>query len=473
MKRGASFRVAAGTLILGLVVGAGGTLLGLKVANVSLTPGTASPAFQKFFSAYHLLHDNYYLKESNTTLLNGAVAGMTNSIGDPFTDYFAPVDAKQFNQMLSGSFVGIGVTIEQNQNGIEIQSVMTDSPAKKAGLLPHDVIVQVNGKSVTGMSLQQVSSLVVGPVGTSVTIGVHRRSDPGQVINLTMKRAKITKPSVMTKMLSGGIGYMQISVVAENTAGEVSQGLADLKNQGAKVLILDLRGNPGGYLNVAVDIASDFIPKGKVIVQTEDRSLHIDKLTSKGPGDKLPVVVLMDQDTASAAEILSAALHDDDGVPLVGTRSFGKGTVQETQAYPDGSTLKYTVAKWLTPTGDWINKKGLTPTDLVNLPAYVSLPSISSQKLPLQENQNAKTVQYLQQTLQALKYPVDRTDGFFDASTKQAVMAVQKQAGLPQTGVVDTKTAAAIDKQFQALLVNSDTQLQKAQAVAKSLEASH
>lgn len=473
MKRGASFRAAAGTLILGIVIGAGGTLLGLKAENVSLTPGTASPAFQKFFSAYHLLHNDYYVKESNTTLLNGAVAGMTNSIGDPFTDYFPPVDAQQFTQMLSGSFVGIGVTIEQTQNGIEIQSVMTDSPAKKAGLLPHDVIVEVNGKRVTGMSLQKVSSLVVGPVGTPVTIGVHRRSDPGHVIDFTMKRAKITKPSVMTKMLSGGIGYMQISVVAQNTAGEVSQGLADLQKQGAKVLILDLRGNPGGYLNVAVNIASDFIPKGKLIVQTEDRSLHIDKLTSKGPGDKLPVVVLMDQNTASAAEILSAALHDDDGVPLVGTRSFGKGTVQETQAYPDGSTLKYTVAKWLTPTGAWINKKGLTPTYPVNLPSYVSLPSISSQKLPLQENQNSKTVQYLQQTLKALKYPVDRTDGYFDASTKQAVMAVQKQAGLPQTGVVDSKTAAVIDKRFQALLLNSDTQLQKAEAVAKTLESSH
>lgn len=471
MKRGASFRTIASSLVLGLVFGVGGTLLGLKVANVSLTPGTGSPAFQKFYSAYHLLHDKYYTKQTDTTLLNGAVAGMTNSIGDPFTDYFAPVDAKQFNQMLSGSFVGIGVTIEQTKNGVEIMSVMSDSPAKKAGLLPHDVIVQVNGKNVTGMSLQAVSNLVIGPEGTEVTVGIDRRSEPGQTLQFKMKRAKITKPSVITKMLPNNIGYMQISVVAQNTATEVKQGLSDLQSKGAKSLILDLRGNPGGYLDVAVNIASDFIPKGKAIVETQGRNGTIDKLTSKGPGDQLPIVVLMDQDTASAAEILSAALHEDKGVPLVGTKSFGKGTVQETQAYPDGSTLKYTVAKWLTPNGTWINKKGLTPTDAVNLPAYVSLPSMSSQKLPLKPGENNKTVQYLQQTLQALNYQVDRTDGYFDGSTKQAVVDLQKASGLPQTGIVDTKTAAAIDKQFQTVLSNSDTQLKKAEEVAKLLES--
>ncbi|KPV45711.1 hypothetical protein AN477_00225 [Alicyclobacillus ferrooxydans] len=462
----------AGTLVLGLVIGAGGTLLGLKIADVSLVPGTGSPAFQKFFSAYEILHTKYFEHESDTKLLNGAVAGMTNSIGDPFTDYFPPVAASQFTQMLSGSFVGIGVEIEQTQNGIEIQSVMPNSPAKTAGLKPHDVMVQVNGKSVKGMALQSVSNLVMGPEGSSVTIGVNRPSDPGHVLQFTMKRARITQPSVTTRMLSGKVGYMQISVVAQNTATEVNQGLADLQKQGAKALILDLRGNPGGYLNVAVDIASDFIPKGKLIVQTQNRNQQIDKLTSKGPGNNIPVVVLMDENTASAAEILSAALNEDDGVPLVGTRSFGKGTVQETQGYSDGSTLKYTVAKWLTPNGSWINKKGLTPTYPVNLPSYVSLPSISSQKLPLEENQNTKTVAYLQQTLQALKYPVDRTDGYFDASTKQAVMDIQKSAGLPITGIVDAKTAAAIDTRFQSLLANSDTQLKKAEALAKTLESS-
>ncbi|MCL6454818.1 MAG: S41 family peptidase [Alicyclobacillus sp.] len=465
MNRGTSFRVIASTLVLGLVIGSGGTLLGLKAANIALVPGTGSAAFQKFFSAYDDLHNQYYKPESNATLLDGAIVGMTQSLGDPFTEYFTPSGAQQFNEMLSSSFVGIGVTIQQADNGAEIVSVLNNSPAKQAGLHPRDVIVQVNGKNVEKMTVQQISNLVVGPVGSTVTIGVLRPGD-ADILHFTMKRAKVEKPSVVTKMMDHHVGYMQISVVASNTATEVQQGLAALKQQGMRSLVLDLRGNPGGYLDVAVQIASDFIPQGKVVVQTEDRHGRIDKITSKGPGSNLPVVVLMDEDTASAAEILSGALHEDDGAPLVGTRSYGKGTVQVTQSYSDGSSLKFTIQKWLTPDGEWINKKGLTPTYPVQLPSYTSLPTLASQTLPLQAGENDKAVQVLQQTLAALGYTVDRTDGYFDASTAAAVRQAQSKAGLPTTGVVDAKTAAAIDDAFAKLLSNSDTQLQAAVKIA-------
>lgn len=471
-RRDASFRVAAATLVVGLAFGAGGTLIGLKLANVSLVPGTGSAAFQKFFSAYNDLHNKYVQPESDTTLLNGAIAGMTNSIGDPFTDYFTPTDAKQFNQMLSGSFVGVGISIEQATNGIEVISVFDNSPAKSAGLKPHDTIVAVNGKSIVGMSLQAASNLVKGPEGSSVTLTVNRPSVPGKPLQFTMKRAKVENPSVTDRMLSGNVGYLQISVVADNTATEVQKALADLKSQGAKSLVLDVRGNPGGYLNVAVDIASQFIPKGKVVVETQNRQGEISKEYSKGPGMSMPVVVLMDQDTASAAEILSGALNEDDGVPLVGTKSFGKGTVQITQGYPDGSSLKFTIDKWLTPKGLWIHKKGLTPTDPVNLPSFVNLPTISSQTLPLKQDENTQSVSVLQKTLQALGFVVDRTDGYFDASTTSAVKLAQKQAGLSQTGVVDSATASHIDAQLQVLISKSDTQLQKAQALAESMQKS-
>lgn len=469
MSRSASFRVVAVSLIAGLAFGSAGTLLTLKMSGMSLMPGTDSAAFQKFYAAYHDLHDKYFRQKSDATLLNGAIAGMTKSLGDPFTEYFTPTGAKQFNQMLAGSFVGIGVTIEQTANGVEIMSVLDNSPAKQAGLKAHDVIQKVNGKDTAGLTIQQVSNLVVGPIGSSVTITVQRPSTTSPM-SFTMKRAKVNNPSVVTKMLSHGVGYMQISVVAENTASEVQQGLSDLNKQGMNSLVLDLRGNPGGYLNVAVNIASDFIPKGKIVVKTQNRAGVIDSVKSKGPGSNLPIVVLMDKNTASAAEILSGALNEDDGVPLVGTKSYGKGTVQITQSYSDGSSLKFTVDKWLTPNGSWINKKGLTPTNPVSLPSYLSLASISSQTLPIQPGQNDKSVANLQKTLQALGVNVDRTDGYFDASTVQAVKQVQQTAGISETGTVDRQTAKSIDSRFAKLLSKSDTQLKKAQQIAVSLQ---
>jgi len=472
MRRGASFRVVAGWLILGLVFGSTGTLLTLKMSGISLIPGTSSAAFQKFYAAYHDLHDKYLTTESDATLLNGAISGMTNSLGDPFTDYFNPTAAKQFNQMLSSSFVGIGVTIEQTHAGVEIMSVIAASPAKQSGLQAHDVIEQVNGTQTEHLTIQQVSNLVVGPAGSSVTLTIHRPG-AGGLLTFTMKRAKVNKPSVLTKMVGHNVGYMQISVVAQNTATEVQQGLSDLRKEGMKSLVLDVRGNPGGYLTVAVDIASDFVPKGKVVVETQNRAGHIQQIKSKGPGSSLPVVVIMDKNTASAAEILSGALNEDDGVQLVGTKSFGKGTVQITQSYSDGSSLKFTIDKWLTPNGSWIHKKGLTPTTAVSLPDYVNLASISSGALPISRGQNNTAVQTLQQTLKALGFTVARTDGYFDASTEQAVKQLQQAAGLKVTGTVDSATASAVDSRFAVLLAKSDTQLQKAEQIAINLQKAH
>jgi carboxyl-terminal processing protease len=464
-KRTAPFRVVVAALVFGVAFGSAATLVTLRAAGVRLQAGLNTPAFQKFFGAYDDLHNHYYQTESQQKLLNGAVAGMTKSIGDPFTDYFPPTDAKQFEAMLSGSFDGIGVTIQSVHQQVVIVSVNKGSPAEAAGLKPKDVIMKVNGTSVVGDSLQKVSQMVTGPRGSKVILSIQRPSVSDKLFDVTVTRAKITKQSVFSKMLSKNVGYLQISVVADNTAQEVANNLQSLKKQGATSLILDLRGNPGGYLQQAVKITGDFIPKGKVVVETQGRNQQTTKLSSPGPGSHWPMVVMMDENTASAAEILASALHDDIHTPLVGTKSFGKGTVQVTQSYSDGSTLKYTVAKWLTPTGAWINKKGIQPTVQVALPAYASLPGLSQDALPLKLNDNNSTVAVLQKTLKALGYAVDRTDGYFDASTEQAVASLQTKHGLPATGVVDAAAASALQADFSTLLSKSDTQLQKAEQV--------
>jgi carboxyl-terminal processing protease len=355
------------SLLLGVGVGVMLTLIGLKVMGVPLDPALNSPAFRKFLTAYSDLRDKYFQQESDQSLLNGAIDGMTKSLNDPFTNYFPPADATQFRNMLSGSYVGIGVTIEQVDHQTVIHSVMKNAPADKAGIRAQDVIVKVDGKSVQGMSLEEVSQLIMGPKGTTVTLTVKRPSAPDQLLNFRITRDQVTKQTVFSKMLDHHVGYLQITVVADNTSEEVKQQLAELTKSGARSLIVDLRGNPGGYLEEAVKIAGQFIPKGRLVVQTVSRNSSPEKMLSPGPGTTLPVVVLMDQDTASAAEILAAALHEDIGAPLVGTKSYGKGTMQETTSFADGSSLKYTVGKWLTPNGEWIHKKGLQPTVPVQL----------------------------------------------------------------------------------------------------------
>jgi carboxyl-terminal processing protease len=468
-KRVVPFRTIFASALLGIAIGGAATLVSLRAIGVPLQSGLATPAFQKFYAAYTDLHDKYYKSISDQTLLNGAIAGMTNSVGDPFTDYFPPTDATQFHSMLSGSYVGIGVEIQSLNGQVVIQSVMKSSPAQTAGLHAQDVIVKVNGQSMAGLTMDQVSSHVMGPKGSKVTITVKRPSASGSLLDFTVTRADVARATVFSKMLDSTTGYLQISIVAENTAAEVDTNFKQLKQQGAKRLIIDLRGNPGGYLDQAVKIAADFIAKGKVVVKTQNRDGSEDTVKSDGPGTNMPITVIMDQDTASAAEILAAALHDDNGVPLVGTKSYGKGTVQETQSFTDGSALKYTVAKWLTPAGAWIHGKGILPTDAVALPSFVALPTLNESKLPLRVGQNSTDVQDLQKMLNALGYSVDRTDGYFDEVTAQRINQFDKDNGLPVTGQVDKATADKLQTALNQLISKSDTQLQEAQRVARNL----
>ncbi|SFU91137.1 S41 family peptidase [Alicyclobacillus macrosporangiidus] len=361
-----SFRVVAGAVLAGALAGVAATLVVLKGMGVPFDASLRDASFRKFYTAYEDLRDRYYRSLTDQTLLDGAVQGMANATGDPFTAYFPPADAKSFQNMLQGAYVGIGASVEKSGKDTVIVSVQHGSPAEQGGLRAHDVIVKVNGQDVTGWALDKVSQAILGPEGTQVTLTLRRPSENNRTWDVKLTRRKVSQQTVFTQMMADNVGYLGVVVVSEHTSTEVAQALADLRKQGARSIIVDLRGNPGGYLDQAVDIASDFIAKGKVVVKTEDRQGHQQVLTSKGPGLDLPVVVLMDQNTASAAEILAAALHDDNGAPLVGTRSFGKGTVQDTQSFPDGSALKYTVGKWLTPDGAWIHGKGLQPTDPVD-----------------------------------------------------------------------------------------------------------
>ncbi len=367
MKRDKPWSVRLGYLFSGIGLGVVFTFGGLWLAGFPVGLGLTQPSFRKFFSAYQLLSTKYYEKIPQSTLLNGAVSGMVKSIGDPFTDYFTPEDAKQFQSTLSSSMVGIGVEIAQQGKRYVIHTVFPGTPADKAGLKVGDLLLAVNGKSIDGMGFDNIRKLIAGPKGTYVSLTVeHPLTDKKETV-VKVKRDEVIIPTVYTKMLNQHIGYMNITVVGAKTGGEVQKGYTSLHAEGAKSLIIDLRNNPGGYLDQAIQIANLLIPSGDKVLSTVDRSGKTTVYKSKGPGAKLPIVVLINGNTASAAEVLASALHDDVHAPLVGEKSFGKGTVQETAGYADGSELKYTVAKWLTADGKWIHHVGIEPTNVVPL----------------------------------------------------------------------------------------------------------
>lgn len=426
-----------------------------------------SPEFAKFVETYQTLKNKYYTQLDDNKLLDGAISGMINALNDPFSSYMDQGTAEQFQESLSSSFEGIGAEIKSENGKITVVAPYKNSPAEKAGLRPGDQIRKADGKVLDGMDLSQAVLLIRGKKGTQVQLEVTR---PGSndVLHITVTREEIPLQTVYGEMLPGGIGKIQITQFAEGTADSFIKELAQLQAQGMKGLILDLRNNPGGLLDSVLKIADQLVPDKKIILQVEYRDGKRDVYRSTLDQARFPVVVLIDGGSASASEILAAALQESGGYPLVGEKSYGKGTVQTTQAYPDGSNIKYTMAKWLTPEGHWIHQKGITPDVPVSMPAYYRLPPLNIQdalKLDMTDSQ----VKILQQFLASLGFAPGRQDGYFDRQTEQAVRAFQRMKNLPITGVVDKNTGAAINEAVAAKIKANDPQLQKAVAVMQNM----
>jgi carboxyl-terminal processing protease len=441
------------------------------VRQLDTVPGTAlssgnqeeSGEFQKFYQVYNMLKDKYLLKESPQTLLDGAITGMVQALNDPFSSYMDPKAASKFQEMISSSFEGIGAVMEQQNGNIVVTSVMKNSPAEKAGLKAQDQIVSVDGKSLDGVSVDKAAMMIRGPKGTKVELVVLRPST-NQQIHLTITRAEITEDTVFSKKLDDGLGYIQITQFSENTAKDFETQLKSLQDQGIKGLVIDLRQNPGGLLESVKAIADDLLPKGKTILQVENRDGNKEVYKAAKGGNNLPIVALVDGGSASAAEILAAALNESGGYPLVGEKTFGKGTVQTTQPFKDGSSIKYTIAKWLTPNGNWIHKKGIMPQYVVHLPSYFSLPVLKDTD-KLQFNMNSDQVKTAQQFLEALGYDPGREDGYFSKQTEEAVKRFEADNGLQVDGILQGKTTETLMQAINQKMKSDDTQLKMAEDV--------
>ncbi|MFD5848800.1 S41 family peptidase [Cytobacillus pseudoceanisediminis] len=422
--------------------------------------------FDKFYTAYDTLKTNYFQEVDQDNLINGAINGMLEALDDPYSDYMNEEEAKSFHQSISSSFEGIGAEIQEQEGYIVIVSPLKGSPAEKAGLNPNDKVLSVDGKSLQGMSSTEAVMLIRGEKGTKVELSVQR---PGsdEPMNISITRDTIPLETVYGEMLEDGIAKVQITTFSENTSKELVETLNDLQKQGMKGLILDLRQNPGGLLDQAVEISSLFVPDGEILFQIEDRNGNREEVKStKEENPNIPLVVVIDKGSASASEILAAAVHESADVPLVGEKSFGKGTVQRAQDFSDGSNMKFTTEKWLTPDGNWIHKKGITPDHKVALPDYATLPFINPDT-ELKLSVSSAQVKAGQQMLKALGYDPGREDGFFDEKTEQAVKEFQAAEKLEQNGVLSGQSTLRLMEKLREKIDQNDTQIQKAAEVLK------
>lgn len=422
--------------------------------------------FAKLYDAYDTLKNDYFQEVDQEKLINGAIDGMLESLDDPYSEYMSQEDAKNFHQSLSSSFEGIGAEIQERDGFIFIVTPLKGSPAEKAGLQPEDKIMSVDGKSLQGMSTTEAVALIRGEKGTDVKLSILRQGGE-KPVDVTITRDTIPIETVYGEMLEDGIAKVQITNFSQNTANELVNILNDLQKQGMQGLVLDLRQNPGGLLDQAIKISSLFVPEGEILFQVEDRNGNVKKYASENENSQnLPLVVIIDKGSASASEILAGAVSESAEVPLVGEKSFGKGTVQRAEDFSDGSNMKFTTEKWLTPKGNWIHKKGIKPDHEVSMPEYASLPFIDPEA-ELKESTASEQVKAAQKMLKALGFEPGREDGFYDGKTKEAVMAFQKSKELEETGILKGSSTIELMNALREQIKNDDPQIQKALEVLK------
>lgn len=342
---------------LGIWVGA------TKVAYHVPQPGTID--FSLFWDAYGKLQQNFINPEKidNQKVIYGAIEGMTKSLGDPYTSFFNPEEAKKFQQELSGSFEGIGVEIGIKKGQLTVVAPIKGTPGQMAGLQSGDIIVKIGDKNTTDMTTEEAVSLIRGPKGTDVTLSIFREGWD-KVKDIKITRATIEIPAVEWEIKDGDVAYIHMYQFNDSLSSNFKTIALQILQSPAKKIVLDLRDNPGGYLNVSQEIAGWFLKKGQTVTIESfgnDKQSEIYKAQGNETFVNYPIVVLINQGSASASEILAGSLRDNRNIKLIGTKSFGKGSVQSVLDLRGGSFLKITIAKWLTPNGNSISEVGLDP----------------------------------------------------------------------------------------------------------------
>jgi len=332
-----------------------------KTANINL-----------LWTVWRTLQDHYIAPTElqQQKMVEGAAEGLVRAVGDPYTVYMSPQENQDFRQDLGGTLEGIGAELELRDTAIVIVAPIKGSPAQRAGLLPEDVILSVDGKTTEGMSLNDAVHVIRGKKGTTVTLSIFRKGEP-EPLTVRIVREAIDIPTVDSRIIEnpkGNVGYVSLNQFGEHSMPEIRKALDSFKGKELKGIILDLRYNGGGYLDGAVELVSMFQASGEVVrVQERDGPAQSRKVAGKPVYPDTPVVVLINQASASASEIVAGALQDHGRATIVGMKSYGKGTVQEVVDLPGGGSLRVTIARWLTPKGRDLGKEGVHPDIEIDL----------------------------------------------------------------------------------------------------------
>lgn len=437
-----------------------------KEAEEEVTEVSIEEAISKFQKAFEIISQSFVEEVDTAKLLEGAISGMLETLGDPYSVYMDRQTAKQFMDALDSHFEGIGAEVSMTNGRVTIVAPFRDSPAEKAGLRPNDQIIKIDGEGIEGLSLYEAVLKIRGEKGTVVNITIER---PGvtEPIELAVTRDTIPIETIRSSLIEQDgkkIGLIEITSFAEATGRDFANQLVEFEEQGIEGLIIDVRGNPGGYLRSVQEIGHLLVPGGQPIVQIEDREGNRERYISSLAEEKdYPIVTLINKGSASASEILAAALKEAGGHDVVGETTFGKGTVQQPIQMGDGSEIKLTLFKWITSGGNYINEVGVDPTVEVKQPEFFYVAPLNVEQ-PIKFDMIGEQIKNAQVMLKGIGFDPGRVDGYFGEQTSTAVKEFQRANDLQQTGEIDQLTAERLQERVVEAVRNkeNDNQLNKA-----------
>ncbi len=366
-KESYSFDEVFSITIFSLLLGVLACFSILTILNKGKNYFVLSKELAKFVDAYEAIVNNYYKEVDKDKLVESAINGMVSSVGDEYTSYSDKDVTDNFNETVNGKYMGIGALIMKSENDLVIYKIFEDSPSYRAGLKDGDIILKLDDKDTKDMSVNDIARIVKNDTNKEVKLLVKRGEEN---LDITIVKDMVELPVVSGKVINHNdkkIGYISLSIFSSVASEQFNKQLVKLEKEGISGLVIDVRGNSGGYLTTVTDIASYFLKKGDIIYKLEvNDKVTVRKDKTKESRD-YPVAVLIDKNSASASEILASSIKESYNGYVVGTNSYGKGTVQQTLVLSDGSMIKYTIEKWLTPLGNWINEEGVIPTNYVEL----------------------------------------------------------------------------------------------------------
>ena len=446
---------------------------GRFAGSSSNQPSGLDSRFSLFESVYNIMNKDFYFgddsEEYKDKLVYDAINGMVDSQGDIHTDYMTPEEVREFTGSLESNIVGVGIRYRELDGEIFVLEVLRDSPAERAGLQAGDIVTAVDGVTCKENSVEYVAKLVAGERGTDVVLTINRM---GKLMDITATRDIVG--TTVSSTVKDGIGVLTITSFGDKTAEEMAKHLNYLKQENVTRLIIDLRNNGGGYAQTLDEMCTYFMDNGQIVMIEEDRDGNqiIDKVRKSRKIKYDKIIILVNDNSASCSEVFTLALKENCNAIIVGTTTYGKGLAQLSTVFSDGSALKYTDVIWKSGNGVFINGEGITPDYTVRLhdALYLTYLNLDDGEV-YQYDQVSSKVYTAQVMLDFLGYSVDRQDGYFSEATRDAITAFQKNNGLEVNGLLDKRTASAIDSkvvsEWGIHKDKYDTQMHKALELAK------